>query len=82
MTPNEIVTEQLTGNGLVIERTEKNGGSIPWWWISDERRVSKAHSQTYAHRELIKANGCRWSQKRHSWYHIGMFLIDKWIGIE
>ncbi len=71
MTPHETVTQLLAGNGLVIERTEKSGGSIPWWWVQDERRVAKAHSQTYRHRETLKANGCRWSKKRAAWYWIG-----------
>jgi hypothetical protein len=71
MTHNETVTLRLTGNGLVIERTEKSGGSTPWWWVSDESRVSKAHSQTYRYRETLKANGCRWSKKRSAWYFIG-----------
>ncbi len=74
MTPNETVTQRLAGNGLVIERTEKSGGSTPWWWVQDEHRVSKAHSQTYRHRETLKANGCRWSKKRGAWYYIGREL--------
>jgi hypothetical protein len=74
MTPNETVTQRLAGNGLVIERTEKSGGSTPWWWVSDESHVSKAHSQTYRHRETLKANGCRWSKRRASWYYIGREL--------
>ena len=74
MTPNETVTQRLAGNGLVIERTEKSGSSAPWWWVQDESRVSKAHSQTYRHRETLKANGCRWSKKRSAWYYIGREL--------
>ncbi len=71
MTHNETVTQRLTGNGLVIECREKSGGSTPWWWVQDERRVSKALSQTYRHRETLEANGCRWSKKRAAWYWIG-----------
>lgn len=71
MTSHETVTQRLAGNGLVIECTEKSGGSTPWWWVQDEHRVSKAHSQTYRHRETLKANGCRWSKKRAAWYWIG-----------
>ncbi len=74
MTHIETVTQRLTGNGLVIERTEKSSGSTPWWWVSDESHVSKAHSQTYRHRETLKANGCRWSKKRAAWYYIGREL--------
>jgi hypothetical protein len=75
--PPETVTECLVGNGLVIERTEKECGGTPWWWIMDERRVSKANSQTYHHRDILKANGCRWSNKRRAWYRIGIVLPDE-----
>jgi len=74
MSPNETVTQTLTGNGLVIERTEIPGGKVPWHWIGDERRVSKAQSMTYRHRETLKAYGCRWSKKRRQWYYIGADL--------
>ena len=74
MSQNETVTQTLSGNGLVIVRTEKPGGAVPWFWISDERRVPKALSQTYRHRETLKAYGCRWSKKRHQWYFIGREL--------
>jgi len=74
MSQDEIVTQTLTGNGLLIERTEKPGGLVPWWWVQDERRVPKALSQTYRHRETLKANGCRWSKKRASWYYMGVEL--------
>jgi hypothetical protein len=74
MTSHETVTQRLAGNGLVIECTEKSGGSTPWWWVQDESRVSKALSQTYRHRETLKANGCRWSKKRAAWYWIGCEL--------
>ena len=77
MTLNETVTLSLTGNGLVFERTEKPSGRVPWWWLRDERRVSKAQSQTYRHRETLKAYGCRWSRKRRSWYFIGTTLPDE-----
>ncbi len=77
MTHNETVTQRLTGNGLVIERTEKPSGLVPWWWISDASRVSKALSQTYRHRETLKAYGCRWSKRRSQWYYIGRELPDK-----
>src|SRR5690606_16134828 len=74
MTHTETVTQTLTGNGLLFERTEKIGGKTPWWWIKDARRVSKALSQTYRHREMLKAYGCRWSRKRRAWYYIGTDL--------
>jgi hypothetical protein len=77
MTHNETITLSLTGNGLVFERTEKPGGKVPWWWVRDERRVSKAQSQTYRHRETLKAYGCRWSKKRRSWYYIGAELPEE-----
>jgi hypothetical protein len=77
MTPNETVTQCLTGNGLVIERTEKSGGATPWFWIADKHRISKSQSQTYRYREILKANGCRWSKKRNSWYFIGPELPDE-----
>lgn len=77
MTTNETVTQRLVGNGLVFERTEKPGGVIPWWWIKDERVVLKAQSQTYRHRETLKAYGCRWSKKRRSWYFIGADLPNE-----
>ena len=64
MAHTETVTQTLTGNGLLFERTQKVGGKTLWWWISDERRVSKAQSQTYRHRETLKAYGCRWSKRR------------------
>jgi hypothetical protein len=70
----ETVTQTLTGNGLVIERTDRVGGAIPWWWIADASRVPKTLSQTYRHREMLKANGCRWSKKRASWYWMGVEL--------
>ena len=71
MPHNEAVTQTLTGNGLVIERTEKPGGVVPWWWIGDERHVPKSLSQTYCHRDMFNAYCCRWSTRRPSWYHIG-----------
>jgi hypothetical protein len=77
MAQNETVTQTLTGNGLVFERTERPGGKAPWWWISDAKRVSKAQSQTYRHRETLKAYGCRWSRKRRAWYFIGANLPDE-----
>jgi hypothetical protein len=67
----------MTGNGLVIERTERPGGLAPWWWIGDARRVPKSLSQTYRHRETLKAYGCRWSHKRRNWYYIGTDLPDE-----
>src|SRR5690606_19311103 len=77
MSHDEHVTQTLTGNGLVIERTEKPGGLVPWWWIGDERHVPKALSQTYRHRDLLKAYGCRWSKKRRQWYYIGRELPEE-----
>jgi hypothetical protein len=77
----ETVTQTLTGNGLVFERTERPGGKIPWWWISDERRVSKAQSQTYRHRETLKAYGCRWSKRRSAWYYIGADLPNEIVAL-
>lgn len=77
MAHTETVTQTLTGNGLLFERTEKVGGKTPWWWIKDARRVSKAQSQTYRHRETLKAYGCRWSRKRRAWYFIGTELPDE-----
>jgi hypothetical protein len=77
MSHDETVTQTLTGNGLVIERTEKSGGETPWWWISDIRRVPKSLSQTYQHREILKACGCRWSKRRSAWYFIGEALPDE-----
>ena len=76
MAHTETVTQTLTGNGLIFECTEKPGGKMPWWWIKDARRVSKALSQTYRHRETLKAYGCRWSRKRRAWYFIGAELPD------
>jgi len=81
MSLNETVTQTLTGNGLVFERTERPGGKIPWWWVRDERQVSKAQSQTYRHRETLKAYGCRWSKKRRAWYYIGAALPDEIIAL-
>lgn len=77
MPQDERVTQTLTGNDLVIERTEKPGGVVPWWWISDASRVPKALSQTYRHRDLLKAYGCRWSKKRQQWYYIGRELPEE-----
>jgi hypothetical protein len=77
MSHHETVTHTLTGNGLVFARTEKPGGRVPWWWLRDERRVSKALSQTYRHRETLNAYGCRWSRKRRAWYYIGADLPDE-----
>ncbi len=74
MTHNETVTQRLTGNGLVIERTEKPGGLVPWYWITDGRHVPKSLSQTYLHRETLKTYGCRWSKRRTAWYFIGREL--------
>jgi hypothetical protein len=81
MSHTETVTQTLTGNGLVIERTEKAGAKIPWHWISDERRVSKTQSQTYHHRETLKAYGCRWSKRRAAWYYIGHELPDEIVAL-
>lgn len=75
MTTRTTTTDRLVGNGLIIERTEKEGGT-PWWWIADEHRVPKWQSQTYRHRDTLKANGCRWSKKRASWYFIGAELPE------
>ncbi len=77
MSHDETVTQTLTGNGLAIERTEKPGGLIPWWWIGDERHMPKSLSQTYRHRETLKAYGCRWSKRRKQWYFIGRELPDE-----
>jgi len=77
MSQDETVTQTFTGNGLVIERTEKPGGLVPWWWISDEHHMPKALSQTYRHREALRAYGCRWSKKRRQWYYIGRALPDE-----
>jgi hypothetical protein len=81
MSPNENVTQTLTGNGLVFERTERPGGKVPWWWVRDERQVSKAQSQTYRHRETLKAYGCRWSKRRTAWYFIGANLPDEIVAL-
>ena len=81
MAHTETVTQMMTGNGLVFERTERPGGKVPWWWVRDERRVSKAQSQTYRHRETLKAYGCRWSKKRRSWDFIGADLPDEIIAL-
>lgn len=77
MSHDEHVTQTLIGNGLIIERTEKPGGLVPWWWIGDASRVPKALSQTYRHRDLLKAYGCRWSKRRAQWYYIGRELPDE-----
>jgi hypothetical protein len=77
MSHDETVTQTLTGNGLLIERTEKPGGVVPWWWISDERPLPKSLSQTYRHRETLRAYGCRWSKRRKQWYFIGRELPDE-----
>ncbi|HML20972.1 MAG TPA: hypothetical protein PKD09_04945 [Aggregatilinea sp.] len=77
MSHDETVTQTLTGNGLLIERTEKPGGLVPWWWIGDERHVSKSLSQTYRHRDILKVYGCRWSKKRRQWYYIGRELPEE-----
>ncbi len=74
---DETVTLRLTGNGLVMERTELTDKPVPWWWISDERRVTKAQSQTYRHRETLKTYGCRWSKRRQKWYYIGVELPEE-----
>ncbi len=81
MSHDETVTQTLTGNGLVIERSEKTGAKIPWHWIRDEHKVSKTHSQTYRHRETLKAYGCRWSKRRAAWYYIGRELPDEIIAL-
>ncbi len=81
MPPDETVTQTLTGNGLLIERTEKPGGLVPWWWIGDECHMPKSLSQTYRHRETLKACGCRWSKKRRQWYYIGRALPDEIIAL-
>jgi len=77
MAHDERVIHRLAGNGLVMTCTEKPGNSTPWWWIADERRVSKASSQTYRHRERLRAYGCRWSKQRSAWYYIGSELPDE-----
>ena len=77
MTAHETVIRCLTGNGLVMELTEIPGGKEPWWWVGDERRASKALSQTYRHRTLLKAYGCRWSKRRAKWYYIGADLPEE-----
>jgi len=81
MAHTETVTQTLTGNGLVFERTERPGGKVPWWWISDEHRVSKAQSQTYRHHETLKAYGCRWSKRRSAWYFIGAELPNEIVAL-
>lgn len=81
MPHGETITQTVSGNGLVFERTEKPGGKVPWWWLRDVRRVSKALSQTYRHRETLKAYGCRWSRKRRAWYYIGAILPDEIIAL-
>src|SRR5690606_11219788 len=43
--------------------------------------MSKALSQTYRHRETLKAYGCRWSKKRQQWYFIGANLPDEIIAL-
>jgi hypothetical protein len=77
MSQDEMVTQTLTGNGLLIERTEKPDGLVPWYWIGDERHMPKSLSQTYRHRETLKTYGCRWSKRRKQWYYIGRELPDQ-----
>jgi len=77
MAQNERVIHRLSGNGLVMTCTEKPGGLTPWWWSADEGRVTKANSQTYRHRERLRAYGCRWSKKRSAWYYIGSELPEE-----
>ena len=36
-----------------------------WWWIGGD---------TYAHKEVLRAAGARWSKKRQQWYYIGETL--------
>ena len=52
-------------SGIQIERSQRDGGSEPWWWISGD---------TYPHRDLLRMKGCRWSKKRKAWYFIGAAL--------
>ena len=52
-------------SGIQIERSQRDGGSEPWWWISGD---------TYPHRDLLRLKGCRWSKKRKAWYFIGAAL--------
>ncbi|MEO0560468.1 MAG: hypothetical protein AAF125_00035 [Chloroflexota bacterium] len=47
------------------ERTQRSASDTPWWWITGD---------TYPHRAVFKAAGCRWSRKRKSWYFVGETL--------
>lgn len=60
---------ELTGNGMVMTRTRREG-STAWWWIKNADNLPKTQSPTYIHRAIIKAAGGRWSRKRQQWYLI------------
>ena len=50
---------------IQIERSQRDGGSEPWRWISGD---------TFPYRDLLRLKGCRWSKKRKAWYFIGAAL--------
>jgi hypothetical protein len=53
--------------GITVGRSEREVGGQVWYWINGD---------TYPHRELLKAQGARWSKKRQAWYWVGEKLPD------
>ena len=51
--------------GISVEKSQRDPNEKAWFWIMGD---------TYAHRELLKRWGCRWSKKRRCWYYIGWAL--------
>lgn len=65
--PHDFPT-QIVGNGMVLSWKRGYHDKPCCWWIEDEKRTSKHHSQTYRYRETIRAAGAKWSSTFHAWY--------------
>jgi hypothetical protein len=53
---------------ITVERSQHDPHKPAWFWLSGD---------TYPHRTFLKSMGCRWSNKRKSWYFVGDKLPDK-----
>ena len=56
---------------MAIQMTfsKKDANKAGWWWISGD-----VPADTYAVKDILKENGCRWARRRKQWYFIGDVL--------
>ncbi|MEM9955270.1 MAG: hypothetical protein AAF846_26925 [Chloroflexota bacterium] len=59
-----IGSPESTRDQLIAEYSKLDPNKAAWWWLA-------GNDATYAHRDTLKAIGCRWRYKRRAYTYIG-----------